>query len=58
MVGEHRAAEVEVRDIGKAPDGGRWWLATRRCSGSAGAVMRARGRAAAQANCEVRQCTG
>jgi hypothetical protein len=43
VVGEHRAAEAEVRDTEATPDGGWWWLAIGRCSIGAGAAMRARG---------------
>jgi hypothetical protein len=58
VVGKHCVAEAEFGDTEAAPDGGRLRLVTRRRSGGIGAVMRARGQAEAQTNCEVRHCTG
>jgi hypothetical protein len=58
VVGEHRAAEAEVRDMEASLDHGRWQLVIGRCPGRAGMAMRAHGRAEAQASCEARQCTG
>jgi hypothetical protein len=43
VLDEHSAAEAEVGDMEAAPNGGRWWLATGWCSGSAGAAMRVHG---------------
>jgi hypothetical protein len=55
---EWSASTVQPRQrSGHGGGFGRWPVVTRRRSGGAGAVMRARNRAEAQANCGVRQCT-